>query len=64
MEPEFILCAWKNIPAHESYTNRLERQTANKSFWKCTEYDAFECRGRITLTDGVNSKLTEQFSYI
>ena len=49
MEPELILYAWKNIQAHESYTNRLERQTANKSFWKCTEYDAFECRGRMTV---------------
>lgn len=40
----------KNILVHEGYTNRWEWQIANKSFWKCTGYEAFECRGRITLT--------------
>jgi hypothetical protein len=31
--------------------------TANKSFWKCIEYNVFKCRGRVMLTDGVISKL-------
>ncbi|MGH0145806.1 UNVERIFIED_CONTAM: hypothetical protein FKN15_006279 [Acipenser sinensis] len=49
---------------HEGFTYHKEKETLTTSCWKCTEYDAFNCRGRVKVEGGRIDEVHEVHNHV